>query len=107
MIIVVVDLDNHRLGTPLCILNGVSSRERGAHGDYAQTRDARCCAKANASPNNPTPPEEEMRRLLSFLGLKVGYSLYVRIGGQLRKLEAPPIPNTGDVHEMIRPLAPA
>jgi twitching motility protein PilT len=61
----------------------------------------------------PTP-EEEMRRLLSFLGkhdasdlhLKVGYSPYVRIGGHLRKLDAPPIPDTVFVHGMIRPLAP-
>ena len=60
------------------------------------------------------PPEEEMRRLLSFatkneasdLHLKVGYPPYVRIGGHLRKLQSSPIPNTGYVHEMVRRLVP-
>jgi len=64
--------------------------------------------------NDQRPPEEEMRRLLSFLGkheasdlhIKVGYPPYVRIGGHLRKLELPPIANTGVVGEMIRPLVP-
>jgi twitching motility protein PilT len=58
--------------------------------------------------------QEEMRKLLSFLGkndasdlhLKVGYSPYVRIGGHLRKLQAPPIANTAVVHEMIAPMVP-
>ena len=64
--------------------------------------------------NMPLPPAEEMKRLLSFLGqfeasdlhLKVGYPPYVRIGGHLRKLDLPPIPDTVCVHEMIKPLAP-
>jgi twitching motility protein PilT len=64
--------------------------------------------------DNSLPPAEEMKRLLAFLGtheasdlhLKVGYPPYVRIGGHLRKLEVPPIPDTACVHEMIRPLAP-
>jgi twitching motility protein PilT len=59
-------------------------------------------------------PAEEMKRLLSFLGkheasdlhLKVGYPPHVRIGGHLRKLELPKIPDTVYVHEMIKPLAP-
>lgn len=59
-------------------------------------------------------PEEEIKRLLSFLGkhdasdlhLKVGYPPYVRIGGHLRKLELPEIPDTGFVHEMIKTLVP-
>jgi twitching motility protein PilT len=59
-------------------------------------------------------PEAEMTRLLAFLSkheasdlhLKVGYPPYTRIGGHLRKLELPPIPDTGFVHEMIRPLVP-
>jgi twitching motility protein PilT len=63
---------------------------------------------------NRLPPEAEMKRLLSFLSkheasdlhLKVGYSPYVRIGGHLRKLELPPIPDTACVHAMIRPLVP-
>jgi len=58
--------------------------------------------------------EGDLKRLLSFLGkheasdlhLKVGYSPYVRIGGHLRKLDLPPIPDTGSVHEMVAPLVP-
>ena len=59
-------------------------------------------------------PKEEMKRLLSFLAkheasdlhLKVGYSPYVRIGGHLRKLELPAIPDTVCVLEMIKSLVP-
>jgi twitching motility protein PilT len=59
-------------------------------------------------------PKEEMKRLLSFLGkheasdlhLKVGYSPFVRIGGHLRKLELPVIPDTVCVLEMIKSLVP-
>lgn len=59
-------------------------------------------------------PEEEMKRLLSFLSknegsdlhLKVGYPPYVRIGGHLRKLQMPPIPDSDLVHQMISPLVP-
>jgi twitching motility protein PilT len=65
--------------------------------------------------DTPLPPAEEMRRLLTFLSsnegsdlhLKVGYPPYVRIGGHLRKLQLPPIPDTGYVSEMISPLVPA
>lgn len=64
--------------------------------------------------DQPLPPADEMKRLLSFLGkheasdlhLKVGYPPYVRIGGHLRKLEVSPIPDTVCVHEMIKPLVP-
>jgi twitching motility protein PilT len=64
--------------------------------------------------NNSAPPAEEMKNLLAFLRtheasdlhLKVGYPPYVRIGGHLRKLELPLIPDTVHVHEMIQPLAP-
>ena len=60
------------------------------------------------------PPDEEMRRLLAFtskneasdLHLKVGYAPYVRIGGHLRRLEMPPIPNTAFMHEMVSSLVP-
>jgi twitching motility protein PilT len=63
---------------------------------------------------NVLPPKEEMKRLLSFLGkheasdlhLKVGYSPYTRIGGHLRKLELPPIPNTAVILEMVMSLVP-
>ena len=62
----------------------------------------------------PIPAEEEMRRLLAFLTkneasdlhLKVGYPPYVRIGGHLRRLQLPEIPNTAYVNEMIRPMVP-
>jgi twitching motility protein PilT len=65
--------------------------------------------------DTPLPPAAEMKRLLSFLGkhgasdlhLKVGYPPYVRIGGHLRQLQLPPIPNTGQMTEMIRPLVPS
>jgi twitching motility protein PilT len=57
---------------------------------------------------------DEMRRLLSFLTkhrasdlhIKVGYPPYVRIGGHLRKLEIPPIPDTAFVHSMMDQLVP-
>jgi twitching motility protein PilT len=63
---------------------------------------------------NQLPPEAEMKRLLSFLTkheasdlhLKVGYAPFVRIGGHLRKLELPPVPDTACIHAMIRPLVP-
>ena len=65
--------------------------------------------------NEHLPPEEEMRQLLTFLGkneasdlhLKVGYSPYVRIGGHLRQLQVPPIPDTAFVSEMLKPLVPS
>ena len=63
---------------------------------------------------NAVSPKEEMKRLLAFLAkheasdlhLKVGYSPYVRIGGHLRKLELPAIPDTVCVLEMIKSLVP-
>jgi twitching motility protein PilT len=62
----------------------------------------------------PQSPAAEMARLLGFLTsheasdlhLKVGYPPYVRIGGHLRKLQLPTIPDTALVHEMIRELVP-
>jgi twitching motility protein PilT len=64
--------------------------------------------------DNLIAPQDEMKRLLSFLGtheasdlhLKVGYPAYVRIGGHLRKLDLPPIPSTEFVSAMIQPLVP-
>jgi len=64
--------------------------------------------------SNPLSPEKEIKSLLSFLSkheasdlhLKVGYPPYVRIGGHLRKLDLPPIEDTGFMTEMIRPLVP-
>ena len=64
--------------------------------------------------DNTQSPEEEMRKLLAFLGkneasdlhLKVGYPPYVRIGGHLRKLNLPPISDTVHINQMIEPLVP-
>ena len=90
------------------------------------TTNQQAAAPANAQPASPVgqrpsassiqraSPEEEMRRLLQFLTkyeasdlhLKVGYSPHVRIGGHLRKLDLPAIPDTACVHAMIRPLVP-
>jgi twitching motility protein PilT len=58
--------------------------------------------------------ELEMKRLMAFLTkheasdlhIKTGYAPYVRIGGHLRRLELPVIPDTAFVHEMVRPLVP-
>lgn len=60
------------------------------------------------------PPEEEIQKLLDFvskndasdLHLKVGYAPYVRIGGHLRKLQMPEIPDTGFVDGMFKSLVP-
>ena len=60
------------------------------------------------------PPEEEIQKLLTFaskneasdLHLKVGYPPYVRIGGHLRKLQVPEIPDTGYVDGMFKSLVP-
>lgn len=59
-------------------------------------------------------PAAEMMRLLGFLTkheasdlhLKVGYPPYARIGGHLRKLELPPLPDTAFVQEMVYSLVP-
>jgi twitching motility protein PilT len=59
-------------------------------------------------------PADEMMRLLMFLTkheasdlhLKVGYPPYARIGGHLRKLDLPPLPDTAFVQEMVQPLVP-
>jgi twitching motility protein PilT len=64
--------------------------------------------------NDASARAQELNRMLLFLckhegsdlHLKVGYPPYVRIGGHLRKLEVPPIPDTACVHEMIRSLVP-
>jgi len=61
------------------------------------------------------PPGEEIRRLLDFmtknkasdLHLKVHYPPYIRIGGQLRHLQQPPIPDSAYMMEMITPLMPS
>ena len=60
------------------------------------------------------PPEAEIQKLLAFtssheasdLHLKVGYAPYVRIGGHLRKLQMPAIPDTGYVDGMFKSLVP-
>lgn len=60
------------------------------------------------------PAEEEIQELLLFvsqheasdLHLKVGYPPYVRIGGHLRKLQMPDIPDTAYVNGMFQSLVP-
>ncbi len=59
-------------------------------------------------------PEIEIKRLLDFvskndasdLHLKVGYAPYLRIGGNLKKVESPPIPDTHYMEQMINTLLP-
>lgn len=59
-------------------------------------------------------PDQEMAKLLSFvarakasdLHIKTGYPPYVRIGGQLRQVQLPPIPNSDFVNRMIFGLIP-
>lgn len=61
------------------------------------------------------PPQEEIVRLLNFvsqteasdLHLKVGYAPYLRIGGVLRMVESPPLPNTEYIEAMLAVLIPA
>ena len=61
------------------------------------------------------PPEEEMKALLNFvskneasdLHLKAGYPPYIRIGGHLRKIQGPPLPDEGYIEQMLTPLVPA
>jgi twitching motility protein PilT len=60
-------------------------------------------------------PEVEIKQLLDFvsrhnasdLHLKVGYPPYVRIGGQLKKTDSPPIPDTEYMEQMMATLLPA
>ena len=60
-------------------------------------------------------PQEEMQQLLEFMSrqkasdlhLKVNYPPYLRIGGQLRHLQQPALPDSGYIHEMIMKLMPA
>lgn len=60
------------------------------------------------------PPAEEIQKLLQFvstheasdLHLKVGYPPYVRIGGHLRRLQLPELPDTLYVDGMFKSLVP-
>jgi twitching motility protein PilT len=60
------------------------------------------------------PPQEEIKKLLAFvskneasdLHLKVGYAPSIRIGGHLRKLQSPPLPNSEYVEAMLAELVP-
>lgn len=59
-------------------------------------------------------PQEEIKKLLNFvskneasdLHLKVGYPAYIRMGGQLRKIDSAPLPDTHYVEQMLDPLIP-
>ena len=42
----------------------------------------------------------------SDLHLKVGYAPYVRIGGQLRKIESPVLPDSNYIEQMMAVLIP-
>lgn len=61
------------------------------------------------------PPQEQMKALLNFvskneasdLHLKAGYPPYIRIGGHLRKIQGPPLPDEGYIEQMLTPLVPA
>ena len=61
-----------------------------------------------------SPPEQEIQHLLTFvskneasdLHIKVGYPPCVRIGGHLRRLQLPQIPDTTYVEGMFRTLLP-
>ncbi len=59
-------------------------------------------------------PEKEILQLLQFvreneasdLHLKVGYAPFIRIGGHLRRIDSPPLPNSQFVEEMLVPYIP-
>ncbi|MGM0486279.1 MAG: type IV pilus twitching motility protein PilT [Planctomycetota bacterium] len=61
------------------------------------------------------PPREEIRKLLSFvsaneasdLHLKVDYAPTIRIGGHLRRIDSPPLPNSSYIEEMMAELMPS
>ncbi len=63
---------------------------------------------------NQLPPKEAIQRLLagmtqydaSDLHIKVGYPPFYRIGGNLRKLDMPPFPDSAYIDEMFRPMIP-
>lgn len=60
------------------------------------------------------PPQDEIKKLLAFvskneasdLHFKVGYPPYVRIGGHLRKLQSPPLPNSEYIEAMLADIIP-
>ena len=60
-------------------------------------------------------PQEEIKRLLTFVSkseasdvhLKVGYPPTVRIGGQLRSVESPPLPDSQYIEQMMADMIPA
>ncbi len=60
------------------------------------------------------PPEEEIAKLLNFvtvneasdLHLKVGYPPTVRVGGHLRRIDSPPLPNSEYIEQMMAAIMP-
>jgi twitching motility protein PilT len=60
------------------------------------------------------PPDQEMQALLHFLSkhgasdlhLKSGFNPIVRIGGHLRRIQGPPIPENDYIEQMLMPLMP-
>ena len=59
-------------------------------------------------------PPEEIKKLLTFvskneasdLHIKVGYPAFVRMGGQLRKIDSAPFPDSHYVEQMMDQLIP-
>ncbi len=60
------------------------------------------------------PPDQEIHALLHFLArinasdlhLKSGFAPYVRVGGQLRTVQSPPLPISDYIESMLIPLVP-
>ncbi|MCA9241952.1 MAG: hypothetical protein KDA37_17195, partial [Planctomycetales bacterium] len=80
--------------------------------------DTRAAQDSVVGPTEHLPPlatpEQEMTRLLAFvsrekasdLHIKTGYPPFLRVGGHLRKVQLPPIPDSAFVNKMIFPLIP-
>ena len=63
---------------------------------------------------NLPPPDQEMQALLHFLSqqqasdlhLKSGFAPIVRIGGHLRRIQGPPLPENDYIEQMLMPMVP-
>jgi twitching motility protein PilT len=61
------------------------------------------------------PPQQEIHKLLKFVSesgasdihLKVGLPPYVRVGGHLRSVDTPPLPDSAYIEQMMAELLPA
>ncbi|MCA9149120.1 MAG: Flp pilus assembly complex ATPase component TadA, partial [Planctomycetales bacterium] len=69
---------------------------------------------AGAPRENLPPPDQEMQALLHFLSqqqasdlhLKSGFAPIVRIGGHLRRIQGPPLPENDYIEQMLMPMVP-